>query len=475
LRSTPKALNDLGSRQKNNVADLPFLLKQTSLAVFLSATFLGCSSEADPDGTLALEIGQEDGAWSAAPAAATVQVDMVQAGVHTTLATVPAATDSIGLGSGGPENVQASFEATAFDAQQNPIMHGVTPTFSLQGFVDTQFYVFLGRTGFSRPSGSLVYEHRHPLLTVWPNEYLFITGTDTAGADPTNLDVYDVAFAAVLQQEPNFPQGTTSIVVSGTTLLMLSDTTNIWFDLSSSTSETATSPEGLAFSEVSGGRTLIAPSGTEYLVGSTRQTGDPTDKVLEVDADGTLHTLVLSVPRLGAAASFVEGNLVVAGGSATGAGADVLAPGASTFTALGLPADATQGAGLAELTPTSAILVGGQDPTSGAASPMRSIDITCTSACMPTPLGSLDLTLGLTQVFPVATTELLVVGETSDAVTHAFSLDVSSASPVATEQAFREPRAGASSVMLTNGQVAVVGGDDPTSGAGLSSLELFFP
>ncbi len=202
MRSTPKALNDLGSRQKNNVADLSSLLKQTSLVAFLSATLIACSSDADPDGTLALVIGQEDSAWSVAPAAATVQVDMVQAGVHTSLATVPAATDSIDLGSSGPENVQVTFEATAFDAQQNPVMHGVTPSFDLQGFVDTAFYVFLGRTGFSRPSGPLVYEHRHPLLTVWPNQYLFITGTDTSGADPTNIDVYDVALASMLEQEP---------------------------------------------------------------------------------------------------------------------------------------------------------------------------------------------------------------------------------------------------------------------------------
>jgi hypothetical protein len=457
------------------VANLLPLLTRTSLAVFLSAALIGCTSDDDSDGTLSLVTGQESDAWTLDPAAATVQVDMVQAGTHTPLTTVPAPpADDVSLGSGGPENVAVNFEATAFDASQNPVMHGVSPAFTLQGFVDTAFFVFLGRTGFSRPSGSLLYEHRHPLLTVWPNQYLFITGSDTQGSDPANLDVYDIAVASMLELTPNFPQATTSSVASGTTLLLLGDT-DIWFDLSSSTSETATPPGGLAFSEVTGGRTLIAPNGTAYLVGATRSTGDPTDKVLQVNADGTLYALVLSTPRLGAAASFVEGSLVVAGGSASGAGAEVLAPSGSSFSALALPADATQGAGLAELTPTSAILAGGQDPTSGAASPTRSIDLTCTSDCTATELSSLDLNLVSAQVFPVATNELLVVGETADAVTHAYVFDVSSASPVSTEQTFREPRAGASAVMLTNGQVAVVGGDDPTSGAGIASMELFFP
>jgi hypothetical protein len=441
----------------------------------LGVLVFGCSNDSLPDGNVELVVGQETNAWSMAPAAATVQVDLVQAGVHSTLANVPAPVLDISLGSGGPQNIQANMEATAFDANGNPVMHGVGPTFTLTGFVDTAFYLFLGRQGFARPYGALQYEHKHPLLTVWPQQYLFVSGTDTAGADQTSLDLYDVAFTALQPNEPAFPQGATSSAAAGTMLLLLSDTQFSWLNLLTAATSAAGPPVGLAFSEVSGGRTLIAPDGTEYIVGATRSTGDPTNKVLEVDADGTLHALVLSTARLGAAATFVEGSLVIAGGSATGAGAEVFLPPGTSFTPLALPADPTTGAGLAELTPTSAILTGGHDPAAGTASPTRSIDLSCTSDCTATEIPSLALSLGNTQAFVVAPTEVLVVGESDDGETHAYSLDVSGDSPTPVEQALRERRIGASATLLPNGQVAIVGGDAPGSAAAVSTIELFFP
>jgi hypothetical protein len=449
--------------------------KKEWFVLLLGAAVFGCSNDNLPDGNMELVVGQETDAWSTDPAAATVQLDLVQAGVHTTLANVAAPVLDISLGSGGPQNIQANMEATAFDANGNPVMHGVGPTFTLTGFVDTAFYLFLGRQGFSRPYGALQYEHKHPLLTVWPQQYLFISGTDTAGADQTPLDLYDVAFTALQPNEPALPQGAKSSAAAGTTLLLLTDTQFSWLDLLTGVTTAAGPPAGLTFAEVSGGRTLIAPDGTEYIVGATRSTGDATDKVLQVDADGTLHALVLSTPRLAAAAAFVEGSLVIAGGSATGAGAEVLAPGGTSFTPLALPADATAGAGLAELTPTSAILTGGHDAASGDPSSTRSVDLTCTSDCTTTEIASAALSLGNTQAFVVAPSNILVVGESDDGETHAFSLDVSGESPTPVEQPFRERRAGASAAFLPNGQVAIVGGDAPDSGAAVSTIELFFP
>ena len=449
-------------------------LKYTSLSFLFACTLVGCSTDDVSRGQLTLLVGQETNAWTVKPAAATVQVDMVQAGVHTSLATEPAPPGVITLGDGGPD-AEVSFEATAFDAQNNPVMHGVSSGVSLQGFDEAALFVFLGRSGFSRPVGALQYEHHHPQLTVWPNAYLLISGGDTAGSDPTQLDVLDIAVSSLVADAPAFPQAANGSAAVGTQVLLVGDTMSVWFDLVYTTSSPATPPPGLAFSEVSGGQTLQGPDGTQYLVGATRASGTPTDKVLQVNPDGTLATLVLSEPRLGAAAAMVEGNLVVVGGSASGAGGEQLAAGTTSFAPLSLPADETEGAGLAELTPTSLIIAGGHDATTGAASATRSIDLSCTDTCTATEIADLDLTLTGTRAFALSANRVLVVGDADDGQTHAFTLDVSGASPVSTEQVFREARSGASAALLANGQVAVAGGDDPSSGSAITSVELFFP
>jgi hypothetical protein len=451
------------------------LILRSSLALLLGCSVLGCSSDDVPPGQLTLLVGQETDAWTTDPPATTVQVDQVQAGVHTTLANVPAPLTTLTLGTTGPENAAVSFEATAVDAQGDTVLHGVSPSLTVQGFAGSAFYVFLGRSGFSRPFGATQYEHHHPLLTVWPQAFLLISGGDTAGSDPTLLDVYDVSVGTLVADAPSLPQAGTSSATAGDSVLLLGDAGGVWFDLIASTYSAAVPPAGLTFAELIGGQTLIAADGTQYMVGATRSAGTPSDKVLQVDPDGTLTALALSEPRFGAAAALVEGSLVVIGGSAAGAGGEVLAPGAAAFTPLSLPADATQGAGLAELTPTSAVLAGGSDPTTNAAEGTRTIDLSCTDSCLATEVSALDLMLPAARAFPLAANRVLVVGEAGDGETHAFSLDVSGASPVSAEQAFRERRSGAAAAQVANGQVAVVGGDDPTSGASVSSVELFFP
>jgi hypothetical protein len=455
-----------------------------SFGLLACACLFGCSaSSALPRGTIALLTGQEAGVWSADPPAATVRVEMVAADVRTTLAEIPAPTTddpngtapSLTLGSGGPQGVKVSFEATAFDDQQNPVMHGVSSAVTMYGFDDAALYVFLGRSGFARPLGALENEHRHPLLSIWPNAFVFITGSDSPGADASGVDTFDVALGSLLASAPALPQVPTSSASTASSLLLVGDAGSVWLDLTSGASSSATAPSGLAFSELVGGRTLLAAGGAQYLVGATRSTPTATDKVLRVDSDGSLHALQLATPRLGAAAGFVSGNLVVVGGSSNGAGAEVLAPGATSFAALDLPADETVGAGLAQLNATTAILVAGKDPKSGAQPALRTIDLSCAGDCAFSELAPLAPALTRAQAFPLSDNRVLVVGETDDGETHAWSLDASGANPLLVEQAFRERRAGASAALLPNGQVLVVGGDQPGGVAPVSSIELFFP
>jgi hypothetical protein len=448
------------------------------------ACLFGCSASSSlPRGTIALLTGQEAGAWSDDPPAATVRVEMVEADGRTTLAEIPAprAADphgpapSLTLGSGGPEGVKVSFEATAFDDQQNPVMHGVSSAVTLYGFDDAALYVFLGRSGFARPLGALENEHHHPLLSIWPNAFVFISGSDSPGADASGVDTFDVALGSLLAAAPALPLVPTSSASTASSLLLLGDAGSVWLDLTSGASSIATAPAGLAFSELVGGRTLLAAGGAQYLVGATRSTPPATDKVLRVDPDGSLHALRLATPRLGAAAGFVSGNLVVVGGSSNGAGVELLAPGATSFAPLDLPPDETVGAGLAQLSATTAILVAGTDPRSGAQPALRTIDLNCASDCAFSELAPLPPALSRAQAFPLSENRVLVVGETDDGETHAWSLDASSPSPVLVEQAFRERRAGASAALLPNGQVLVAGGDQPSSPDPVSSIELFFP
>ena len=457
--------------------------KRILLGLLAATGCMSCTSPSFPPGTLTLLTGQEASAWTVDPKASSVQVSLLEAGTRNSLAefTLPQLSqpDSqapiISLGHGGPEGVQVNFEATAFDAEQNPVMHGVGSTFTLRGFDAASLYVFLGRSGFARPFGALFSEHRHPLLTVWPNGYLFVNGSDTTGTDGAAFDVYNIARGSLLDDGPGFPLAAKSSASSHSQLLLVGDNATLWYDPVLATSTVAAAPPGLVFSEVIGGKTLLAADGTQYLVGAARSSGDPSDKVLRVDRDGTLHTLRLGTPRLGAAVAFVAGNLLIVGGADTGAGAEVLAAGATDFASLDLPADATQGAALAELTPSVALLIFGTDSAGAKLSTLRTLDLECTNDCTTTELGSLESSLDRVQAFTLVNQRVLVVGDAEDGETHALSLDLSSDTPIATEQSFRERRAGASAVLLPNGQVAVVAGDKPGSANPVSSIELFFP
>src|SRR5450432_3106571 len=338
------------------------------LSLFIPLALAGCDQTALPPGNVALFTGQEADAWSADPLVATVRLEMVQDGARTTLAEVAAPVTNISLGHGGPSGVVASFEATGFDAQQNPVLHGATPKYTVQAFDDASLCIFVARQGgFARARGAVQYEHRHPLLNVVRTSHLFIAGGDSMGSDPTQIDEFDGSQCSVLATLAKLPQAARTIAAWQTTFLLIGDNSTVWLYLVTGAYGSAPAPTGLSFSEVIGGQALNAADGSAYVVGATRSTGDPTDKVLHIAADGSLHALVLSTPRLGAAAALVEGTLVVAGGSATGAGVEELSVGATSFTALALPPDATQGAGLAELNPSSATLAGGHDAGTGAA------------------------------------------------------------------------------------------------------------
>ena len=426
------------------------------------------------DGVVVLNTGQESDAWTAEPVAKDVLLEMVQGTSRTTLARVPAPATSISIGTGGPDKAVASFEATAFDDDGNAVMKGSSVDLAVIGFEDANIPLFMGRVGgLSRAPGNLVFPWRHPQVAILYHAYLLISGGDSASA---NLDVYDMArWVAAPKQQP-LPKAPDSWAVSGTKLLLIDDAGGLWLDMSTYKTSAVEPPAELAYDEIAGGETIGQPGDPQYIVGGTRATGEPTDQVLRVDADGTLHLLKLHTPRLGAAATIVNGQLLVVGGSDTGAGAEVSNSDGTEFTELPFESDAKRGAAVVALDDDNVMLAGGRDPaTDDEIAGFRSMDLTCAENCSQVEIAKAAFPFTHPRLFLLSADQLLAVGEdpTSEE-THVFTFDTGIGHAL-NELSLRTPRKQASAFLLPNGQIGVLGGVALEDGTAASSVELFFP
>ncbi len=440
---------------------------------------LGCSSDALPPADVVFLTGHEEDVWTASPPPTRVQVELVltdgrvdlgQAQVPVTKLTI--ATPPIDTGRIG------SFEATGYDASGSVVVRGATVPFLLYGIEGISVPIFVARTGgWSRPPSALEHPHHHALAEVAVHEYVLIVGGDAvADSNPAVPDVYDFATWSTSRNQLPLQRTPKSMAIVRGALLAIDDLDATWISLVGDETVAAKMAEGLTFGEIAGGETVALPDGTRYVVGGTRMAGDPTAKVLRIDDSGNFRTLTLAVPRLGAAAAVVGGKLVVAGGSASGPGAEVMSDGQTSFAPIDIPAEPTTGLGLGELNATTAVLAGGKDPVTGMATAVRTFNPTCTGGCVLADLGvAVPMVLQRTKLFSLATGKVLVVGETEDEENHTFMIDTSSAAPTIAEHPLRERRKGATPVLLPNSQVALLGGEDPLSGAPILDFEAFFP
>jgi len=439
------------------------------LSVLLgSCLLLGCDTNVHPDGFVRFVTGAGDAPWAAPPAVERVRLEFVQATSRSTLAEVSAPPQNISLGNAGPEYVIGHFEANGLTKEGAPVVHGSTVPFYLLGFSGISVPLFVARTGgFSEAPNPLLLPHTRPIPALVSGAYLFVVDGGSSA-----LDIYNIAMWEEPSAAAPLPQTVKSLAVSGTELLMLNDDSAQWIELTTAVAAAVSPPAGLTFAEVIGGKTLVASDQTAYIVGATRTEGAATNKVLRIDPDGSLHTLLLGSPRLGAAAALLDDALLVAGGSAVGAGAELYAVGANGFRSLALPPDTTQGAGLVGITATTAWLVGGRDASGTPTSPRR-IDIDCSSDCLAAELGT-SLELNQASAFRLDENLALVVGETEDEQDHVYLLDASGDAPTLTEQPLHTPRARASAVVLPNGQMALVGGTDVATGEPALGMDVYF-
>ncbi len=438
-------------------------------------SLLGCTSSTDlPPGSLNVFTGQETDTWTLDPTPHHAVLELVGAS-RTTLATVSTPVSQISLGvADAPESV-ARFELTAFDASDNAVVHGTSVSYSLMTFGGAFPSLFAARTGgFSRAPGNLLFGYQHPLVEIVSHAYLLVAGGDSADSASVALDVYDMANWAVEPKQTWLPRVPKTWAAAGWSLLVIDETGAIVVDLTTGQSAALTAPAGLDFADLVGGDVIVGATEERYIIGATRNSGAPSDRVLRLDSDGTLRVLTLNTARLGAAAANIDGQIVVVGGADTGAGAEVLNADQTGFNALPFAADSTQGAALAKLTAGTAILVGGADPSSGARSAVRTLDLTCTDGCSATPVAKLAFDYDRARAFYLNDNQLLVAGESNDGQSHVFTLDKTIGFDL-TEQALRAPRTLASAVTMPNGQIGLVGGNSLDDGTQAASLELFFP
>jgi hypothetical protein len=434
-----------------------------------------CSSTPSEPATIVLSTGEETDAWIRTPAVDRVEIRLTSRFGTDLVGASQAPTSSVEITNVLYVGGYGGFEALGLDVTGSPVLRGLSTPFFIDELRDFSIPLFVGRKGeWARPSDTLEQPRRKPLLSLVYQQYLFAAGGQAiTGVDGSIPDVYDFGYWQIYKGQPRLARLPRSLAALDSLLLVIDDTGATWLDVSTDAATEAVAPAGLSFAEIAGGATVQAPDGSFFVVGATRTSGDATSKILKVGSDGKMETFTLATARLGAAASCVGltgARLVVAGGSATGAGIEVLDQ-AQTLVPLAYPPDPTVGMAVAGIDDSNVLLLGGTDPATGATAALRSASLGCTQACATTAVAVDPLPLSQATAFRVADGTFLAVGENTQGETLAYEVIASPASTRALP--LREPRKWASAAVLYTGQVAIVGGDLLADGSPARHIEVF--
>ncbi|WP_441286504.1 hypothetical protein ACSRUE_29615 [Sorangium sp. KYC3313] len=451
----------------------------------LGLSLLGCAEE---PWTLTIEVvpGHEATAFQEDPPVARIEVTATAAEGDVTVSAAAPPGGELDFGE-IPAARAYTFDVRGLDAGGATVVRGRSAAgIYLAAVTGDVLPLFAQRTGrWARPPGELAASRAGAPGAALAERYLILTGGAAVGGaaagdvDPARLDAYDLAAWGGSASSGALPRAARSLVVRGDLLLTLDDEGASWTDVAAGQSAEASLPEGLgSFAEVAGGRTVEASDGRSFVIGATRAgaPGAPSDKVLVVGADGALSVAKLRHARAGAAAVWVEGlGLVVAGGSADGAGLEVLGDGATEFLPKQFPPDASEGAGAAVTGPGEIALVGGVH-ADGTPAPTRRLAPGCAPTCAAVEIEGAALTaaVGGVAAFALPGGRLLAVGSEAgeDGLTRSFIVDVAAAQ--VEELPLREPRRGAAVVPAPNGTLAVLGGVH-ADGTPALTIETFFP
>jgi hypothetical protein len=419
--------------------------------------------------------GQEKDTFSIEPRVTRVNIEAISLDGPTRVSASAAPGGRFDLGE-VPVDERFRFAVTGVTEDGTTVVRGNSLPVIPVSFGGDTIPIFVQRTNrWARPPGGLPHTHVHAPAGVRGERFIYLSGGAAEGpAVSAEGDFYDL-IALRGSSADAFPRLPETIVSRGRSAVLINAEGATVVDDSGATS--ISPPAGLSFADVAGGRPVLGDDGQVFVVGATRRE-KPTSAVLIVNADGSARAAALIEPRAGAAAIWVQNvGLVVAGGSAGGAGVEVLADEATSFSALGYPADPVQGAGAVLDGKGGVALIGGAQ--GGAAAPTRRLDLGCLSSCnaeavmnadLPAPIGGVAafaLALPGTRVIAVGDE----IGSGGQGMTRSFLVDLGGA---VEELALREPRRGASVIPAPNGTLAILGGLLEDGSAALS-VELLFP
>jgi hypothetical protein len=443
---------------------------------------LSCNSAAS--GTIQIITGEETDTFTQTPVPTQIIVEVAaeDAGAWTTLVgPVPYPTDTIDLGNQDQDAV-ASLGVEATDSNGNELIFGASIALQYGALDGETLPIFVQRVGQNArlsnfPSGDT---RQGPLLSILSDRFLIISGGQESTTSLTT-EIYDFAQFNLLTPAPTMPIVPASIAVISTIGLIIDTAGDGWYyDYSGSTSNYSftapTDTNNFTLADVAGGQAIYDPAdGYVFIVGATRTTGTPTQAVLEINMNdtsnatyetGNLSWLSLADARLGASATYVAPQgLVVAGGSATAPGVEVIDVLATATMGLELtyPPDPSSGAGMTLLDESGTLLLAGGLLPSGADAGVRTITLGCATPCTPTYWGpnngALPVPVTLASVFPLSPAYAFLVGSepsTSQApgLTHTFTLTTAGATVVPTKVAHTN----ASAIESPMGSVIFYGG-----------------
>ena len=412
---------------------------------------VACSST--PTATFTITTGDEADALTRFPAPTTLIVQALDVdGNAQELARSALPTDELSLGEKSRTDVGA-LRILAIDAAGKTLLRGETLYVQFGALENSPLGVFLQRTGelARMPASTLALDA--PRLGIAVARYV-------VAASGTAIAVYDLLRLTTLAGLPALPRPARSLVTFGTAAIVIDEAGATTVDLSTNATSDLAAPAGITFAEIAGGATVTLPDGSAYVVGGTRATGGPSARVLVIGKDGTVGFATLATPREGACATWVDGRgLVVMGGSATGPGVEVLAPGATQSAALAYAPDEVKGCGASSLDASHVLVAGGTGypAATGGAAPARVLDLACAAACVPSVWPGL-MPLVRADSFTLAQGAVLVAGDDEVGASRAFRATAEGT----TEIAVKAPRRGARLVALPiKGTAALVGGTAP--------------
>ena len=417
-------------------------------AVLPFVACVACSST--PTATFTLNVGGEADALTRSPAPTTLIVQALDTkGNAEELARSPLPTAELSLGDKSRTDVGA-LRVLALDAGGKTLLRGETLYVQFGALENSPLDIFIQRTGelARMPGGSAALDG--PRLGVAVARYV-------VAASGTAIEVYDLLRLTTLAGIPALARPARSLVTFGTAAIVIDEAGATTVNLSDNTTSELLAPTGITFAEIAGGATVTVADGSAYVVGATRTTGGPSNRVLVFGKDGTLTAATLAKPREGACAAWVEGRgLVVIGGNGTEPGVEVLAPGALQSAVLAYAPDGVKGCGASPLDASHVLVAGGTgSPVDvGGAAPARVIDLACASGCVPTVWpGAMPLVRA--ESFALAQDAALIAGDDATGASRVFRATVAAITVVPV----KAPRRNARLVALPiKGTAAIVGG-----------------